>query len=386
MVKRILLLLLIFFIPVVQAQMPIPPVTGTMTVENETASLTIGVPEGWESSVIHEEGVDPYGVMSNLSGLQPDEVPMLVQVALRPLENLEVNVNTDTVNPAMEYSQSYADARGLEQEGAYADPVEVRDGAFRGALMLYVEENSDPRFEAYEHILSLSLVSYAGDEQMLILLFEGPAENWIDLLAMWNVLLTTLEFNGRPLEFEDVAQTLISFESPDSLVERYVNGDTLPENAVIIEPDTAGEPMQLRLVRNTITAFAPPEWTLLEDDDPLAVTAQSPDENAILTMRVSLLPDDYVSLLALMETQDNVEKTVLFTWDDVPAVAASLQSGGRLVVAELPFDGGLLWLAYEADDTDEHQQAWMNFLTGVQMNGQTLIFDNVWGAMFQLEE
>lgn len=371
----------------VLAQMEIPPIAGEMILRSGSTEFSMGVPEGWEQSVT--ESPTPYGIMTNISELQPGETPIQIQMILRPADQLEIQFDTEALNPALDYYEKYASFRGLKQEGAYADPVALRDGSQRAALMLYVEQNTNPRFEQYEHVLSLSFATLVEGDELAIILFEAPAENWIDLLAMGNMLLGTLKLNEQPLEFEEnIAQLLVSFEPADSLVERFEAGTTLPAGALTFDPVEVGEPMGLRFIQNGITTSAPPDWVVLEDEDVLVVTAQTPDESATISMRVSLLPANYVSVLDLLNQQEEISKTVLFSWDTLLAAAGKIEteeSSGALIVAELPFNGGLLWVRYEAAD-DTYDQVWLDFLTRIRVNDKTLVFDNVWGAMFQLEE
>ncbi len=377
-------LLMIISVPFfVSAQMEIPPIVDEVMISSETAELSLGVPEGWDTSVT--ESPTPYAVLSNLS----NNPPVSVQMILRPANQLEVQFDTESLNPALDYYEKYASARGLKKEGAYANPVAVRDGSQRAALMLYVEQTTTPRFQEHEPVLSLSFATMTGDNELAIILFEAPAENWVDLLAVANVLLGTIQLNGQPFEFEeDVAQILIGFESAESLVERFESGNTLPAGALTVNPAQTGEPMTLRFIQNGVVAFAPPEWVVLADDDVLSVTAQSPDETATITLRVSMLPEEYVSVLALLSEQEDISKTVLFTWDTLLAAAGKIDAEdvtGALVVAELPSNGGLLWVRYETT-SEKSNQTWLDFLTQIQVNNETLQFDEVWGAMFQLEQ
>lgn len=382
--KSMAVLLIMISLPFfAAAQMELPPIVDEVTISSETAELTLGVPERWDASV--SEASTPYAVLSSLS----IESPIVVQMILRPSDQLEVQFDTDALNPALDYYQKYAADRGLKKEGAYTEPVAVRDGSQRAALMLYVEQNTNPRFQAYEQVLSLAFATMTGENELAILLFESPAENWIDLLAIANLLLGTVELNGQPFEFEeDVAQILIGFESADSLVERFAAGNTLPAGALTMNPAQTGEPMTLRFIQNGVVAFAPTEWVVLADEDVLSVTAQSSDETATISLRVSVLPEDYISVLALLMDQEDISTTVLFNWDTLLAAAGKIESEeitGALIVAELPSNGGLLWVRYETTD-EKYDQAWLDFLTAIRVNNETLLFDEVWGAMFQLEQ
>lgn len=386
MAKRLfaLTLILLLLVPsLIMAQSEVPPITDTMTIENETASVTIGVPEGWETAVVElTEEADPYGFMSNVANLSPDGAPMVVQVAIRPVDTLDVEVDTEVTNPAMAYFEQYAVTSGLDGKGAYAVPVALRDGDVRAALMLYVEGNSAVYFKDYEQILSLGFASYVGDDQMLIILFEGAAEKWIDLLVMWNILLGSLQINQRLLEFEDLPQILIGFESAESLVERYVNQDTLPPGVVPILPMGGEQGILLRMAQDEVIIPIPQDWTPVEQDDPLKAIVEAEDEK--ITAWVSLKQADFVSTLDLIQQQDTVEGVSLFlTWDTLPTAAAPTEDGA-FVIAELPGGSGLLWLQYETDQDD--WQTWLDFLAQIRINSKNLKFDNVWGAMFQFQE
>lgn len=387
--KRLILLILIFTLPLSAfAQGIIPPIADILTLQNDTHTLSIGVPQGWEYSAVESsEGSDPYGFMSNISQTSYGETPFLVQAIIRPFEGLDVAFEAENINPALDYFTQFAIQKGREGIGAYSEPAALRDGQIRAAVMLYVQENEDPRFADYEQVISLGFALPLEGEQMAIILMEAPAENSVDLLVLANLLIPTIALNGRLLAFDDLAQLLIGLESGESLTERYLTGQTVVNEGGAI-PMLPLNAELLFLISNEVIIAPPLDWTVIEENDPLRAIFQSEDEKQTIEVWLSVLPQDYKDALEIMQAQAVNKETILFfEWDTLPAFAAHLEDAeGALVIAELPRETGLLWAKFETELAEDDWQAWLNFLAQVYLNENQLSFNNAWGVMFQLQE
>ncbi len=387
--KRLILLILIFSLPLPAfAQGIIPPIADILTLQNDTHTLSIGVPQGWEYSAVESsEGSDPYGFMSNISQTPPGETPFLVQAIIRPFEGLDVPFEVENINPALDYFTQFAIQKGRAGIGAYSEPAALRDGQIRAAVMLYVQENEDPRFADYEQVISLGFALPLEGEQMAIILMEAPAENSVDLLVLANLLIPTMALNGRLLAFDDLAQLLIGLESGESLTERYLTGQTVVNEggAIPLLPLNAE---LLFLISNEVIIAPPLDWTVIEESDPLRAIFQSGDEKQTIEVWLSVLPQDYKDALEIMQAQAVNKETILFfEWDTLPAFAARLEDAeGALVIAELPRETGLLWAKFETELAEDDWQAWLNFLAQIYLNENQLGFNNIWGVMSQLQE
>lgn len=385
----------------VWAQKPLPDLsTDRLIVSRPEGVISLQVPLGWQFFNPGEDDTIDYATMSNLQDPALEGVQSQVQIIFRPLDELAVNVDTSLPNPGLAYLHAYRREMGLQQFGAYTEPVEIRDGFFRAGVMLYVEQQFSQRFGAGE-TLSLALASYLGDDLMAIILMDGPVQEWVALLSLWNYLIETLEWNSRPVSLPGFAQQLIAFEPPEALLDRYVRGDTIPENINEIINLNAPDTVTLPVGAAPLTFPIIPGWTQVTETDYL-LELEAPDQTGRLTLDTQPVEERTVQSLyqipqdALLDIlEENPEMTLNgdtlgFEWGAHPTVIALVslpdEKIAYLAVSHVEDHLLVMQLEMQVAFAEPLIREFMSSLQYVEINNRPLAVENFWATLAQLAE
>jgi hypothetical protein len=378
--------------------------------ENERASLRIEVPPGWNVEV-SENQLGLYGLMGNRITDNQNQPRTDVQVVFRHAEDLlgvlNEPIDLDADNPAEDYLFKYASRYAEQFEGTYDLPQPfITDDDIPGAAMLYVERAETLRLgQDVDTALSLSLVFALGEDELLIVLIDGPASAGNNLLSGWAAILEAIRFNDEPLPFADDALSFLNqFEPPDSLLERY-QSLTRARRTPAPPPDTLPLPGQkLSITRGDAgLLFSRYEgWSLAESDAADQATLLSDDESARIELTLLPLPENFTDAATAIEAfaEDHeafslVGDPVPFAWGALDAAIAHLAAEdedpariGQLIIARARGEDVLLVMQFdaEADAPAQRSQDWYNTVTVIRWNGYDLPIEPLLLAMTQLPE
>src|SRR5262245_26054210 len=120
-------LILLMMVPFALAQEP-------LTLSTEQGTLSLEIPEGWESNV-----EDNYAIATN-RGVD-DSTRTDVQMVITPVDALNSvlpePIDMEVDNPALDYLEKYA---ASSDRGVYSEPIEIEIGETPASLMLYIEK------------------------------------------------------------------------------------------------------------------------------------------------------------------------------------------------------------------------------------------------------
>jgi len=393
--------------------------------EGEQATLQMDVPSGWQSQ-ISPGALGLYGIMSRTG---TDEIRTDVQVVFRHINDLLGVVNEPIApnadNPAEDYLFKYATRYSGLLEGTYDLPQSfVMADDIPGAAMLYVERTESSRLgQGVELALSLSVVFWLGDDEVVIVLFDTPASDGEAVLPDWIEILQTFRLNDEPLPFaDDIEGFLSQFEAAEDLLNRYQTSQQVVSPPPLVGSDASSVPLPGENL--SITHFGQillfsryDDWSIDENDEPESMTLVADDDSA--TIRLEILTVSQESQSAAAEIEAYIENYEAFTllgdpvpfgWNPMDAAAANLivpsdddaedkdngdgdgdgerepERVGQIIIGRyLPGNViVVLLLDAEPDISAQLVQDWQNTLTAIRFNNQNLPFEQVLLALAQL--
>ena len=372
--------------------------------ESERASLSMTVPSGWETNTL-----DLYGIMSNSAIADANTSRMDVQVVFRKADDLlsvlNEPINMDAENPAEDYLFKYASRYSERLQGTYdlPQPFVTEDG-IPGAMMLFVERTQTLRLgQNVDAALSLSMVFALGDDDLLIVLIDGPAAAGGDLLSEWADILERMRLNNEPLPFaDDVPRFLNQFESPESLLRRYeILGRTVQPTPANQFP-LPGENLSITYADDTLLFSRYEGWSAEANDESDSMRLISDDEGAQIDLSLQRAPADFESAAAEIEAFAAKHETlalagepVVFAWGSLDAAIANLVAkdadfgrSGQIVIGRSITGDALLVMHFDAAANAPAQltQDWRNTLTAIRLNGGDLPFEPLLMALARLPE
>ena len=375
--------------------------------ENERASLRMEVPSGWNVE-ISENQLGQLGIMGNRLSEDTSQPRTDVQAVFRHAEDLlgvlndPIDFSTD--NPAEDYLFKYASRYAELFEGTYDLPLAfVTEDGIPGAAMLYVERTETFRLgQNVETALSLSLAFALGEDELLIVLIDGAAEDGAILLDIWADILATMRLNNEPLPFAD--DFLNQFEAPESLLTRY---QTLQRAARPTAPAPEGLPLpgeNLSVTRGDATLlFSRYEgWSVEESDTPAQITLLSEDGNARIEIALLPVPADFEDPVSAVEAYAVEQESFVIVGDVIPydwgrldaAIADMLTEDedstrvGQIIIARARSEDVLLMMRFDAevDAPAQLPRDWNNTIIAMRWNGFDLPFERLMLALNQMLE
>jgi hypothetical protein len=376
--------------------------------EGEQATLQMDVPSGWGTQIT-DSAVGLYGIMSNAT---TDEPRSDVQVVFRHAEDLlgvlNEPIDVEAENPAYDYLVKYATRYAERLEGSFGVPQTfITADDIPGAAMLYIERTDSARLgQGVDAALSLSLVFWLGDEELLIVLFDAPTFEGDETLARWADILQTMRLNDAAPPFADDAEIFLSlFESPQSLLARYVSlqQQTAPPPAPSSTFPLPGENLTITRAGNTLLFSRYNGWTIEENDESEFMTLVSDDGSATIRLEILPLPADSEDAAAEVEAfVENHEDFQLvgdpmpFAWDPLDSAAANLivpsedgdalERVGQIIIGRYQVGGVMLVLLLDAEPEFSGQlaQDWRNTVSAIRFNGANLPFEPLLLTLAQL--
>jgi len=358
-----------------------------LVVSGENSTLSIPIPQDWVA-VRAPEGAAPYASLSNRG--EGQNTPTDVQIIFRDLGALNLNllapIDTSTENPAYDYLFKYAEVRSALDQGRYNLPLEI-PAAVPAALMLYVEQADGYRFGAgVPVVVALAVALYVGEDEMAVILLDGPATLAPTLLTMWGELLPTLQLDDEPLAVQ-LDALLPLLDAPAVLLDSYLRVEAPPtprSAANTSQIPLPGENLQISLGQNTLLFSRYPAWEAELFGEFLA---QMSHESGRAEMRLSFepaegSPDPIEALVMLAERAELVinGEPSAFQWGAVPAAVASVRQGrqaGTLVVAQSGESFLQALFLHQRRIDAQISQDWRNVMSAIRLNGQDMDYNAI---------
>ncbi len=364
--QRLLIAFLALAVALPQLALAQAPPTYTLT--SEQGTLDIAYPPDWVVS--RGQSSIPYIVISNQPTVTSTSPSAMVEIAIVPAENLQLDLDHQADNPASAYFQAFREARISAGYGVFSNVYELEFGSagthFDGAMMTFLEEDEATPLSSSRKI-NIGLAVVIDPATLLIVDMQSIDSQAEQMIPIWDMMIDSMTWNNRPLINNAVRGVYEDLESPTQLRQHYL---ALYED----QPDFPSADMTTRYeidADTVVISFYRPRGWLAEENDYEIVLQNATMAEAVITVRwfpnsTTIPSDEKIDIIA----------TETFTWGGFDAngftyrAEETIGAGFGIV---LPDEAGILVIGLECLPAD-WQLVQMNLL--VVAGG--LAFDEEW--------